>query len=1024
MKKLLFLLLLPIFCFGQVSNGTETEFEAIKTTSSQEITSPVYLGTEGVDGTHGKIPSAYIEKTADKLTAPTYDGTGIKYYNADVMNTAFKRNASIFGHTGISSKTDQFELTVLDANNVRIKPVDFAFFLEEIYPSLSIVNDGIRAFVQKDYALSQLITATGGNINLNPLTTDGLYVRYLGYDVDGNVVSSQTDFSKNDAIAQLGFVTVVKTGSTVAFLSVTPGARNVFSQPLLADMNDLQRSRAKVSSDVRVSLNAAASIATSAGLMYGASINWRGVSNVGNTSPIDEYSVTAQSTAAFNSIDPSFSTLTASPTVHTLWTELEGGIAINNSFWNTTTSARGTMANGTASVKRILIGVRGGIFVQEGQHASTACYANLSEAINNIFNAQFDDAIVPPSVAVEIARIAYIKGTTNLLTQGYLQMTGGGTGAGSTVAPVSDATTVSKGILQLAGDLGGTATAPTVPGLAFKANDANVIHKTGNETIEDLKVFKQYITSNSGINVSSPVLNSSFVSPNFATDLQQGYAFDGTNHYLIGTSKISKRDGSWGVLVENNSALTGISGVNHLGDGVYLGGSLYIPVESYPAVTGMKIAKYDSTTLSLITTYDISAQGHECSSITTDGTILYISSYDDGTKIWKYSLTGTFLGVINISNPFTNNIQGISYYSGDFYIVEQTRMSKLDITGALNTFLGYLPGTLYDTHRGEGIEVVSGIPRVSILSASNSNIYYLNNTTSSTSMFNSDSVGDTYIAGDIIKKVKPFTTPYGNVQNGFMLLGNRGSGLVPMIATRTTSVAATGFFQLALQNADLSRAGEADMLFRTGFETGSDVIQTLTTSGNAFQFFNGSNSLLSITRQGAASFLSTVSGANATLSTHFVTKSQSDLKADLASPTFTGAPTAPTATAGTNTTQIATTAFVQSAVGVQPLRYKALLAQTGTGAPTATILVNTLGATVTYGYSAVGTYTATTSSSILTANKTVSELRLGESTAAVRVLRATHTNSATITMQTFTSALALQDGIIDGRAVFEIEIYP
>jgi len=34
-------------------------------------------------------------------------------------------------------------------------------------------------------------------------------------------------------------------------------------------------------------------------------------------------------------------------------------------------------------------------------------------------------------------------------------------------------------------------------------------------------------------------------------------------------------------------------------------------------------------------------------------------------------------------------------------------------------------------------------------------------------------------------------------------------------------------------------------------------------------------------------------------------------KANLASPTFTGTPAAPTAATGTNTTQIATTAFVQ-----------------------------------------------------------------------------------------------------------------
>lgn len=40
-----------------------------------------------------------------------------------------------------------------------------------------------------------------------------------------------------------------------------------------------------------------------------------------------------------------------------------------------------------------------------------------------------------------------------------------------------------------------------------------------------------------------------------------------------------------------------------------------------------------------------------------------------------------------------------------------------------------------------------------------------------------------------------------------------------------------------------------------------------------------------------------------------------DLKAPLASPAFTGTPTAPTATAGTNNTQVATTAFVTTAIG-------------------------------------------------------------------------------------------------------------
>lgn len=41
-------------------------------------------------------------------------------------------------------------------------------------------------------------------------------------------------------------------------------------------------------------------------------------------------------------------------------------------------------------------------------------------------------------------------------------------------------------------------------------------------------------------------------------------------------------------------------------------------------------------------------------------------------------------------------------------------------------------------------------------------------------------------------------------------------------------------------------------------------------------------------------------------------------KADINSPALTGAPTAPTATAGTNTTQIATTAFVKTAIDAIP----------------------------------------------------------------------------------------------------------
>lgn len=54
------------------------------------------------------------------------------------------------------------------------------------------------------------------------------------------------------------------------------------------------------------------------------------------------------------------------------------------------------------------------------------------------------------------------------------------------------------------------------------------------------------------------------------------------------------------------------------------------------------------------------------------------------------------------------------------------------------------------------------------------------------------------------------------------------------------------------------------------------------------------------------------SDANKPIST--ATQTALDLKAPLASPAFTGAPTAPTAAPGTNTAQVATTAFVRAAI--------------------------------------------------------------------------------------------------------------
>ena len=58
--------------------------------------------------------------------------------------------------------------------------------------------------------------------------------------------------------------------------------------------------------------------------------------------------------------------------------------------------------------------------------------------------------------------------------------------------------------------------------------------------------------------------------------------------------------------------------------------------------------------------------------------------------------------------------------------------------------------------------------------------------------------------------------------------------------------------------------------------------------------------------------------------------------------------------------------------------YTALLTQTGTAAPVATILKNNTGATLTWARTGSGTYTVTASSNAFTSNKTLVFYNLGE----------------------------------------------
>jgi len=92
------------------------------------------------------------------------------------------------------------------------------------------------------------------------------------------------------------------------------------------------------------------------------------------------------------------------------------------------------------------------------------------------------------SDSVTLAKLA----TSNAPTSGQVLSYDGSnlswaasSGSGST----PDASASVKGVVQLAGDLSGTASAPTVPGLAAKANTADVVALAGAQTVTGAKNF-------------------------------------------------------------------------------------------------------------------------------------------------------------------------------------------------------------------------------------------------------------------------------------------------------------------------------------------------------------------------------------------------------------------------------------------------------------------------------------------------------------------------------------------------------
>ncbi len=193
------------------------------------------------------------------------------------------------------------------------------------------------------------------------------------------------------------------------------------------------------------------------------------------------------------------------------------------------------------------------------------------------------------------------------------------------------------------------------------------------------------------------------------THSHQGYTTNGDYDYTIHTDALYKyisfsmKPPFGGSLqASNTDPFAGLSNVDHLGDGDYENGKLYVPMEHYNGcgdVSNQKIAVFSASDLSRLSVHDISAQNFEVAGITVipeDGAngIIYLVSYCDGSKIWKYDLSNfSYLGYISLSSNIPHP-QGITHYNNYFYINSDT--DSADYTYLVKKD-GTVLGTIYQS---------------------------------------------------------------------------------------------------------------------------------------------------------------------------------------------------------------------------------------------------------------------------------------------------------------------------------------
>jgi trimeric autotransporter adhesin len=506
---------------------------------------------------------------------------------------------------------------------------------------------------------------------------------------------------------------------------------------------------------------------------------------------------------------------------------------------------------------------------------------------------------------------------------------------------VADATTLAPGKVQLAGDLAGTATAPTVPGLANKENLSNKSTSTSLGTSNDLypsqNAVKVYVDqATQGIALQAAV---------DAKADKNSPVFTGTPNLPTGTIAVTQNPGdnttniATTAFVQQATAAGIIDASSTTKGKLKLAGDLGGTAES-PTVPGLALkANTADVTSSLALKEDASNKSTATALGTSDA--LYpsqkavktyvdaqiasatIADADPSTK-GKIQLAGDLGGTAAaptvpglalkapINNPtFTGTVAGITQGMVGLSNVNNTSDANKPVSTAAQTALDLKAPIASPTFTG----TVSGISKSMVGLANVDNTSDANKPVSTA----------TQTALDL---KAPLASP---TFTGTPSLPTGTTGVTQLANDNSTKLATTEFVTTSLAagapDATTTATGKVQLAGDLGGTAAAPTVPGLALKANTTDV----NSSLALKAPiNNPTFTGTVGGitqsmvglgnvdntsdANKPVST--ATQTALDLKAPLASPTFTGTPSLPTGTtaitqsAGDNSTKLATTEFV------------------------------------------------------------------------------------------------------------------